>query len=409
MTLVAAAPRDNRMLLRLAVALAALVIAAIVVFGLAALFVGPPPAQPKNPFGVGIHEGAMGTSGLARWLLAQQDWFNRQMLDGLKAARDHRGFALGMIALAFGYGVFHAGGPGHGKAVISAYLISNEHALRRGIALSIASAMLQALVAIAIVLGAALVLRATALGMTRLANQVEIISFAAIALFGLLLTWRKAAPVAAVIARSRVTGTGFLGRVALPHGRDGEAAPGHDAFALGAEAPTIAPINPRFDHHQQHDQLHQHHDQLHQHQKTPRKFHDPYRHDPGHNDHEHCSHHVPAEIVGSAEFCWRDAAPVVFAAGSRPCSGAILVLVFALSQGLLTAGLVAVFAMAAGVAITVSGLATLAVFARRMARRMAGGEGRFTFAGSVLELLVAAFVATLGLGLMNGLAVIGAG
>jgi nickel/cobalt transporter (NicO) family protein len=408
MTLVAAAPKDNRMLLRLAVALSALVIAAIVVFGLAALIVGPPPAQVKNPFGVGIHEGAMGTSSLARWLLAQQEWFNRGMLDGLKAARDHSGFALGMILLAFGYGVFHAGGPGHGKAVISAYLISNEHALRRGIALSIASALLQALVAIAIVLGAALVLRATALGMTRIANQVEIISFAAIALFGLILTWRKAGPVAAYVARSRMSGMGFLRKVAQPRGRHDEAAHRHDAHALG-QAPEAADIPPHAHHHHHHDNRYEHHDFHHHHHDEHRNHHDPYRHDPGHSDHEHCVHHVPAEIVGSAEFSWRDAAPVVFAAGSRPCSGAILVLVFALSQGLLAAGLVAVLAMAAGVAITVSGLATLAVFARRIARRMAGGEGRFAFAGSVVELLVAAFVATLGLGLMNGLAVISGG
>ena len=105
-----------------------------------------------------------------------------------------------MILLAFAYGVFHAGGPGHGKAVISAYLIANERALWRGIALSTASALLQALVAIAIVLVASLILHATALGMTRMTNYVEIVSFAAIALFGLALTWRKAMPVAAGLA-----------------------------------------------------------------------------------------------------------------------------------------------------------------------------------------------------------------
>jgi nickel/cobalt transporter (NicO) family protein len=113
--------------------------------------------------------------------------------------------------------------------------------------------------------------------------------------------------------------------------------------------------------------------------------------------------------VQSRDFRWRDAAPVVFAAGSRPCSGAIIVLVFALSQGLLAVGLVAVLAMAAGVAVTVSALAALSVFARRIARRLAGGEEHFAFPGAVIELLAAAFVATIGLGLMSGLAMIGAG
>ena len=101
--------------------------------------------------------------------------------------------------------------------------------------------------------------------------------------------------------------------------------------------------------------------------------------------------------------------PVVVAAGSRPCSGAIIVLVFALSQGLAAAGLVAVFAMAAGVAITVGALAVLSVFAKRVAQGFAGGEARFRLVGSVIELLAAALVATFGFGLMTGVAMIGAG
>ncbi len=364
MTLVAAAPKDSRLPLRAGVALAALAVAAILVFGIGALLAGALPAAPKHPFGVGIHEAAQGGSGFGRWLLAQQEWFYLQMADALKSARDHHGFALGMILLAFGYGVFHAGGPGHGKAVISAYLIANEQALWRGVVLSTASALLQALVAIAIVLGATLILRATAPGMTLLTNYVEIASFAAIALFGLLLTWRKALPVAARLAQEprdrRAEGSGPHG----PHAHD--------------------------DHHG-HDHGHQH---LHSHD---------------HDGHEGCDHHVPLELVQSQSFRWLDALPVVVAAGSRPCSGAIIILVFALSQGMMGAGLAAVFAMAAGVAITVSALAILSVFARRAAQRFAGEEGRYVLAGATIELMAAAFVATLGFGLMSGLAMIGAG
>ena len=128
-----------------------------------------------------------------------------------------------------------------------------------------------------------------------------------------------------------------------------------------------------------------------------------------HDGHDCCGHHVPLSIVEAPGFRLRDAFPVVLAAGSRPCSGAILVLVFALSQGLMMAGLAAVFAMAAGVAITVSALALLAVFAKRTAQHFAGGKTRFRLAGAAIELMAAAFVATLGFGLMSGLAMIGAG
>jgi ABC-type nickel/cobalt efflux system permease component RcnA len=294
--------------------------------------------------------------------MAQANWFDLQMRGALEAARGQNGFALGMILLAFAYGVFHAGGPGHGKAVISAYLIANERALKRGIALSAAAALLQGLVAIAIVLLARLVLGLTAPAMTRLTNSVEIASFAAIALFGIVLTWRKTGPIAARLAQG--------GREASAHA----------------------------DHHRHHDAGHDHE---HHH------AHDHHGHD--HDGHDHCDHHVPVEFVAREGFSWRSAVPVVLAAGSRPCSGAIIVLVFALSQGLAWAGLAAVLAMATGVAITVSALAILSVFAKRTAQRLAGGEARLALAGAAIELMAAAFVATLGFGLMTGLAMIGAG
>jgi nickel/cobalt exporter len=109
---------------------------------------------------------------------------------------------------------------------------------------------------------------------------------------------------------------------------------------------------------------------------------------------------VPVELVQSRSFRWRDAVPVVLAAGSRPCSGAIIILVFALSQGILGSGIAAVISMAIGVAITVSTLAILSVFAKQTAQRFAGGEGRYTLVGAALELMAAAFVALLGIGLL---------
>ncbi|SEC93166.1 ABC-type nickel/cobalt efflux system, permease component RcnA [Rhizobiales bacterium GAS188] len=377
MTLVAAEPKDNPVMLRCAVALVALLLAALVVFGVGMLVAGTAPAAPKSPFGVGIREAAQGGSDIGRWLLAQQEWFYRQMADTLKGASDHNGFALGMVLLAFGYGIFHAGGPGHGKAVISAYLIANERALWRGVALSTAAALLQALVAIAIVFVAHFALRATAIGMTQLANRVELVSFAAIALYGLVLTWRKAAPLAA----------------RLTHEPRAGALTGISASARLAPHEHVHDYDHHHDDHAGHDHGHEHHAHAESHA----------------HDHDCCDHHVPVEFVQSPSFRWRDAVPVVIAAGSRPCSGAIIILVFALSQGLVAAGLAAVFAMAIGVAITVGALAILSVFAKRLAQRFAGTEGRFAFVGTGIELFAAAFVAMLGLGLMSGLAMISAG
>ncbi len=68
---------------------------------------------------------------------------------------------------------------------------------------------------------------------------------------------------------------------------------------------------------------------------------------------------------------------MVLAIGLRPCSGALVVLVFALSQGVLWAGIASVFLMGLGTAITVASLATLAMTAKGLARRLTGGKSRF--------------------------------
>ena len=75
---------------------------------------------------------------------------------------------------------------------------------------------------------------------------------------------------------------------------------------------------------------------------------------------------------------WREQLAVVLAVGLRPCSGALIVLVFALSQGLLVAGIAAVFLMGLGTAITVAALASLAVGAKGLAGRLAGVDSPLT-------------------------------
>jgi ABC-type nickel/cobalt efflux system permease component RcnA len=68
---------------------------------------------------------------------------------------------------------------------------------------------------------------------------------------------------------------------------------------------------------------------------------------------------------------------VVFSVGIRPCTGAILVLVFALTQGLFWAGVAATFAMAFGTAMTVAVLASLALGSRELALRLGGRSARW--------------------------------
>jgi nickel/cobalt transporter (NicO) family protein len=114
-----------------------------------------------------------------------------------------------------------------------------------------------------------------------------------------------------------------------------------------------------------------------QHQHVSAGAHRHHAHDHGH-DHHHKheddahdhQHVVTAEATRGS---WREQLGVVLAVGLRPCSGALIVLAFALSQGVLLAGIVAVVLMALGTALTVAILASLAVGVKGFAYRAAGG------------------------------------
>jgi nickel/cobalt exporter len=91
------------------------------------------------------------------------------------------------------------------------------------------------------------------------------------------------------------------------------------------------------------------------------------------------------------------------AAGLRPCSGAIIVLVFAVAQGIFVIGILATFAMGAGVAITVTAIALLAVFGKGLAVRLGGAMGgRSELMLRAIEVFGALIVIGLGLLLLFG-------
>lgn len=185
----------NALLSRVLVALLALALVAAalgLIAWLVALYTPPPPPPPRNPFGTALpRESLPSTTGIGALLIAWQSAFYRELTAALKAIRDSGAALPALLWLSFAYGVFHAAGPGHGKAVISGYIIADNRSLRRGLALSFAAAILQALVAIALVAVLTLVLRATAATMSATTAIIEQGSFVLVALVGLYVLWRK--------------------------------------------------------------------------------------------------------------------------------------------------------------------------------------------------------------------------
>jgi ABC-type nickel/cobalt efflux system permease component RcnA len=97
-----------------------------------------------------------------------------------------------VLALAFAFGVFHAVGPGHGKMVVSSYLIARRERFIGGILLGCLISLVQGVSAIAIVGALAMVLRLGRLQVLDETTLVEVVSYALIALIGLWMLYQAA-------------------------------------------------------------------------------------------------------------------------------------------------------------------------------------------------------------------------
>jgi ABC-type nickel/cobalt efflux system permease component RcnA len=94
-----------------------------------------------------------GVQGMLLEIVAWQRDLHRQLtlaITALSGAPSPATWAA-LLSVSFGYGVFHAAGPGHGKAVLSTYLLSQGGAWKRALALSAAASLMQGLVAILLV------------------------------------------------------------------------------------------------------------------------------------------------------------------------------------------------------------------------------------------------------------------
>jgi nickel/cobalt exporter len=333
--------------------LAVLVLAALVddAFAQGSPFGGPRPGTAPVPVG-----------GVVGWLFAKQAEFYRQFSGLIRASKEDGTAAWSLMGLSFLYGIFHAAGPGHGKAVISSYLVANEETWVRGVVLSFLSAIMQAIVAVTVVGIAAVLLHASASTMNSAVNWIETVSYALIIVVGARLLWVK--------GRAFIAALRDLGR---------------PTAAVGA-AVTPAP----HDHaHHDHDHVHDEHCDHHDHAPAAAPVHDAHC-DHDHHDHDHAHHdhdhddasawghaHAPEpqELAGPGG--WRRGLTAIVAVGLRPCSGAILVLVFALAQGLFWVGVASTFVMGLGTFITVAAIATIAVGARSWAQRIAGARSSY--------------------------------
>lgn len=268
------------------------------------------------------------------WIVEWQLFFNDALRDSVAAYRDGQTLApaLALVGLAFAYGVFHAVGPGHGKAVVSAFFLARDSQIKRGIAMGWSIAAVQSAVAIALVGFVGVVLDAGRLTLLDSMPLVEAVSYGLVVLLGLGMTWR------AVVA------------------------------VRGAS---------HSHHHHQDDRHDDHH-------------HDDHLHGDHACGHDHGTGGLSDEVAGIREF-WIAAV----ASGIRPCTGALIVLLFALANGIFFIGALAALAMGVGVALTISAIGIAAILVRR---GLVMGLGRAPSARGTAALSVVGSLAILGIG-----------
>lgn len=232
---------------------------------------------------------------------------NQQMSGLLKAVADNPTQAGGALLLfSFAYGVLHALGPGHGKVVITTWLATHPSKLKSSIGLTLASSLLQGVVAIGLVIIVLTVLQLPARQLHLSSFWLEKGSYALVGVLGLLLCWRALKKLRALLRK-----------------------------------PTFTAFTPH----------HEHHDGC------------------------GCGHqHLPNSEQLAQGDDWRARLMIILSMGMRPCSGAIMVLLFSKVIGVFGWGVASALAMAAGTSLTISSLALLVHGFRTLAVKLSGNK-----------------------------------
>ena len=292
------------------------------------------------------------------WARDQQQNFYGSMSGSLRQLKAGSSMAAAwtLLLLGFGYGVFHAAGPGHGKVVISSWLLATENDLKRGLLVAFFSSMFQALTAIALV-SVLLLIVASVGGIVRsITGVLESASYAMICAVGLYLVWTALRGW----FRRRASATADFAIVAS-----------HTDYKSADDKST------------------------------------------GNHVHDsNCGHaHAPTPLDVRGDWSLKKALSLSFAIGLRPCTGAILVLLSANALGLYWAGIASTLAMGFGVFLTVGLIATITVYGKDLALKLARGDSNrlsnivniMRFGGGAVVAFFGAIMFLGSLGRVNGM------
>ncbi|KZX85021.1 hypothetical protein A3715_17425 [Oleiphilus sp. HI0009] len=274
-----------------------------------------------------------------------QKYFHSLLTEHITAvATNASSYGMMLVIVSFAYGIFHAIGPGHGKAVIVTYLGTNKDNIRSGIFISFTAALMQALVAIVLVSLLSQILELKFSEVTQYGEKVSLVGYVLVMMLGLVLVLTGLRR----IMKTKPLGSWSFGRLFSETER----------------------------HSDEHEVSHNDLDHSHTHHHDHSHGHHSHEHSHNHHSHDHgsscgCNH---AYVPETKQTPWQTFL-LILSMGFRPCSGAILVLIYAHLVGVYGYGVTATLMMGLGTGLSVSILAIIAVYARGWIERFIGESG----------------------------------
>jgi nickel/cobalt transporter (NicO) family protein len=279
--------------------------------------------------------------------------------EGFASVFEDAAAGQGVLALlllaAFGWGALHALSPGHGKAMVAAYLIGTRGTARHAVWLGVT-------VTITHTIGV------FALGLVTLALSQYILP-EDLYPWLTLISGLMVVTIGAGVLRARFRWARARRAVAAEAAAAGDHGPSAEA-AFHSHGP-----GDHGHHHHHHDHGHHHH------------------HD---HDHDHSHDHGHSHEHGESTVTRRSLIGMGAAAGLIPCPSALVVLLGAIAQHEVALGLLLIVAFSVGLAGTLTGLGLLVVHARRFLPRgrMTGRLATVLPPASALAIVLVGFVLT---------------
>ena len=260
------------------------------------------------------------------WLLQSVVWqkqLNQGLSTLLQETAEDPWYAGGLlVAFSFLYGLLHALGPGHGKLIITTYIATQAAHLKQSVVISLLASLLQGIVAVVLVSSILIAFQMSTKHLNLASQYAEQLSYAFVVILGVILCF-----------------------IALRQG-----------WRLNRKAQStylkihqISPFN------KPQTAI-----------KKPRVTQQTYQCECGHK-------HVIQEDELKQDI--KTKALIILSMGLRPCSGALLILLFSYVVDVYIWGIVAAFAMAVGTAVTICGIAIFVHFMRYSALKVSQSKG----------------------------------